>query len=168
MNKIKLWQRQNSRLIMVATTRRPFDLDESFLTYLPIRLYVPKPTFNMMQSYMVEFNNGYMSTVPIEPILELLRRTHELSMFEFLSFLAYVQNAMMSRYSDEQIALMNSNETKMKLSKKELEKALDMFKPIATEKDTEDLMQWMEAFGSFYQLGQFQHSTSTSTSTILE
>ena len=134
----------NARLLVIAATNRPMDLDEALLRRLPKRVYCGPLDEDGRFEFIKKVINRVETNLSDEDIREIAKKTNDYSNSDLMELCREAAYQPVRELTDEQILKLKSFRP---LVKKDLLEAVDKIRGTLSKKVRDELQRWNEQFG---------------------
>ena len=134
----------NARLLVIAATNRPMDLDEALLRRLPKRVYCGPLDENGRFEFIKKVINRVETNLSDEDIREIAKMTNDYSNSDLMEMCREAAYQPVRELSMEEILKINKFRP---LGKEDLVKAVQKIRGTLSKKVRDELQKWNEQFG---------------------
>ena len=134
----------NARLLVIAATNRPMDLDEALLRRLPKRVYCGPLDENGRFEFIKKVINRVETNLSDEDIREIAKMTNDYSNSDLMEMCREAAYQPVRELSMEEILKINKFRP---LVKEDLVKAVHKIRGTLSKKVRDELQKWNEQFG---------------------
>ena len=134
----------NARLLVIAATNRPMDLDEALLRRLPKRVYCGPLDENGRFEFIKKVINRVETNLSDDDIREIAKRTNDYSNSDLMEMCREAAYQPVRELSMEEILKINKFRP---LVKDDLIKAVQKIRGTLSKKVRDELQKWNEQFG---------------------
>ena len=134
----------NARLLVIAATNRPMDLDEALLRRLPKRVYCGPLDEDGRFEFIKKVINRVETNLSDEDIREIAKKTNDYSNSDLMELCREAAYQPVRELTDEQILKLKSFRP---LVKQDLLEAVDKIRGTLSKKVRDELQRWNEQFG---------------------
>ena len=134
----------NARLLVIAATNRPMDLDEALLRRLPKRVYCGPLDEDGRFEFIKKVINRVETNLSDDDIREIAKRTNDYSNSDLMELCREAAYVPVRELSNEEILKLKKFRP---LVKKDLLEAVDKIRGTLSKKVRDELQKWNEQFG---------------------
>ena len=134
----------SARLLVIAATNRPMDLDEALLRRLPKRVYCGPLDEDGRFEFIKKVINRVETNLSDEDIREIAKKTNDYSNSDLMELCREAAYQPVRELTDEQILKLKSFRP---LVKQDLLEAVDKIRGTLSKKVRDELQRWNEQFG---------------------
>ena len=137
----------NARLLVIAATNRPMDLDEALLRRLPKRVYCGPLDEDGRFEFIKKVINRVETNLSDDDIREIAKRTNDYSNSDLMEMCREAAYQPVRELSMEEILKINKFRP---LVKDDLIKAVQKIRGTLSKKVRDELQKWNEQFGGIW------------------
>ena len=134
----------NARLLVIAATNRPMDLDEALLRRLPKRVYCGPLDEEGRFEFIKKVINRVKTNLSDDDIREIAKKTNDYSNSDLMELCREAAYQPVRELTDEQILKLKEFRP---LVKQDLLNAVDKIRGTLSKKVRDELQKWNEQFG---------------------
>lgn len=136
----------DGRVVVLAATNRPFDLDEAVLRRLPIRVHVALPDVAARQRLLQSLVGEHRHSLTASDFAEIARQCENFSSSDITSLCREASMVAIRELSSQQVASMTADKMRP-ITVQDLMRSLEVIRPSSSPAAVATLDEWAKSQG---------------------